>query len=479
MVHRFRGPRHLMRPDYEPQPEVPLQPPPPTPINPLMALMVVVLTGGLIVSVAVAFINLGRITEIEAQINDRLTGLQGKDGDQGIQGEKGEKGDTGEQGIQGVPGMAVNFPRLLRVDGMYGNDTTGAKGGIYPFQTINAALANATLGDVVFVTPGIYNETIVIPTGVTVTGLSASHSILQQTGVATPTTMVTMGERSGLRNMGILLSTATPVNVVGIAFPGTTSETASAENFEIFMNNTAGSVSSTIGVHSYGTGMASPFKNAIEHARISVNGGQGTTRGILSDTAAHHFHAREVIILASETTSAIGVEVNHASAELTLHSCSVLGTHSDVARTLGTLALASTDLNTPSANGKSFTVLDNPSWMTFGDTGSLPSTATRYFYPGTNTAGSNEIFVPIATGTIVVSMSVRYRIAAAAGRVDTYTVRKNGVNTALTLSITGPAASASVNTLSANFQAGDRLSLQVVTSSGSSPQDAMIVLGFN
>ena len=70
-------------------------------------------------------------------------------------------------GFQSTPLLG----NTLRVDSIYGNDSTGTLGGP-PFKTINAALSAASSGNVVWIFPGTYNESITIPTGVSVIGLT-------------------------------------------------------------------------------------------------------------------------------------------------------------------------------------------------------------------------------------------------------------------------------------------------------------------
>ena len=61
----------------------------------------------------------------------------------------------------------IGSSNYLRVDGVYGNDDDAAKHPlVLSFKTIGAALACALIGQEVFVYPGVYKESITVPTGV-------------------------------------------------------------------------------------------------------------------------------------------------------------------------------------------------------------------------------------------------------------------------------------------------------------------------
>jgi len=102
---------------------------------------------------------------------------------------------------------ASAFGNTIKVDVVYGDDATGVRNGL-PFATVSAALHVAKSGDVVMVSPGTYNETITIPTGVIVRGISPSTCIIQKTNVTSSTDVVTMGENSNLENIKVNLTSS-------------------------------------------------------------------------------------------------------------------------------------------------------------------------------------------------------------------------------------------------------------------------------
>lgn len=419
-----------------------------------------------IAAIGVSVYGLGRITGVEDTVAD-LTGMVGA---------PGTDGTDGVDGVDGVDGAGISFPNLLRVDGTYGNDTTGAPGGVFPYRTISAALLAAAQGNVVFVAPGTYEETLTIPTGVAVVGMADEIVTICRTNLTAPTTLVSMSAHSALRGVKLLMTSSAPVELVAISLGANAAGTSHVEDLTISVTNTAGGIANTVGVYSNAASSLTFVHNALRNIRMFIEGDGGTTRGILLDTNAHELHAREIEIFANGSGTAIAAEVNVAGGVLFLHACELQGATADVSRTQGTLRMSTSKLVTPSANGLSFTPETSPSLLTFADPGSLPS-GTRYLYPGVQGASSNEIFVALPGPTIAISLSVRYRTAAVLGRVDTYTVRKNGVDTPLVLSINGTATSAVTHELSANFVAGDSLSLKVVGGAGSNPADTIVVVG--
>jgi hypothetical protein len=72
------------------------------------------------------------------------------------------------------------------------------------------------------------------------------------------------------------------------------------------------------------------------------------------------------------------------------------------------------------------------------------------------------------------ALNVRAVIGPGTSNTDTWTIRKNGIDTPLTVSLTGSQTSTINNNVSVSFQAGDNLSLKVTTSAGSSVSDTVL-----
>ena len=140
-------------------------------------------------------------------------------------GPAGPTGATGPAGATGVPAPTGN---TLTVDAVYGNDATASADHYnVPFLTINAALALATTGELVFLRPGSYQGPITIPTGVAIRGASVQVTSINALNVSASTTLVTMGTQTRLEDLTLNLTSSADVNLVGVDFPSGTPQTVS------------------------------------------------------------------------------------------------------------------------------------------------------------------------------------------------------------------------------------------------------------
>jgi hypothetical protein len=107
--------------------------------------------------------------------------------------------------------------------------------------------------------------------------------------------------------------------------------------------------------------------------------------------------------------------------------------------------------------------------LTWGNQDVAVNTTTRYLQPGygTITAGTLEIVLPVTTAGVVRNLSVKHRVAAGNGNNIVYTVMKNGVATALTVTVASNSTTVVSDTTN-NFSvaSGDVLSLRVTKAAG-------------
>lgn len=393
------------------------------------------------------------------------TGAAGATGPMGATGATGPMGPTGPTGATGATGPMgatgpTDFGNVVRVDQVFGNDATGQRNGS-PFLTINAALAVALPGDVVWIFPGTYAESFTIPAGVTVRGL-AQGAVTISKSVAVATDLVTMGENTRLEDVELILTSASHVNLRGIVFPGTTSATAKLRTATLFVDNASApgaGTSEVYGIHSNGTGTPGEETFAVNDCIITVNStGLGAKRGILVDTP-NDFHIRNANIAVTNTGggSAIGVETNNAGALFTTRTSTISGTTADISQTLGIMTIVTTDLLHATANGLGFSTDISPSLIVWADVGTLPA-ATNFMHVGTDTP-ANEMFVRTNQPLLVKSLSVRTRTPP--GSTDTWTLFKNGIATPFTISLTTPNTDNVNNAQSVSYAPGDSISLQV------------------
>jgi len=375
---------------------------------------------------------------------------------------------------------------MLWVDAVNGNNATAVRGNDgLPFLTIEAALAAALSGDVVMVRPGTYNvaTTLTLPTGVALRGYNRDTTTIQKLLVTANTTLLTMGESSSIQDLRFKLTSAGHYTLKGVLWPGTTTATAHADHcFVDVGNSTAGDAgtSNVYGVHV--TATSTPARiTTVASNDVVVNvtsAGLGNKRGVLLDTSIAYFRNESCIYSAVRTGAAagsyIGGEINIASGILAMNSGGYEGTSADMSETAGSLEVLGVDLTNDNANGKGFLVTQASPRFTWGVVGALPS-GTRYLYPGTANDSGVEIFTRLAAKGIIKSLTVRARVAPGVGHTDVFTLRKNGVNTALTVSLTDTAISAQILTVSVSFAASDDLSIAAITAVGSSSSDIVIV----
>jgi len=407
----------------------------------------------------------GEILDCQGHQFQGPVGPQGPAGTAGAAGATGPMGATGPTGATGATGPMgatgpTDFGNVVRVDQVFGNDATGQRNGS-PFLTINAALAVALPGDVVWIFPGTYAESFTIPTGVTVRGL-ATKAVTISRSVAVDTDLITMGENTRLEDVALVLTSASHVNLRGIVFPGTTSATAKLRTATLLVDNASApgaGTSEVYGIHSNGTGTPGEEISAVRACTITVNStGLGAKRGILVDTP-NDFHIRDANIAVTNTGggSAIGAETNNAGALFTTRTSTISGNTADISQTLGTMTIVTTDLLHATANGFGFSTDISPSLIVWADVGTLPA-GTNFMHVGTDTP-ANEMFVRTNQPLLVKSLSVRTRTPP--GSTDTWTLFKNGIATPFTLSLTTPNTDNVNNAQSVSYAAGDSISLQV------------------
>jgi hypothetical protein len=368
------------------------------------------------------------------------------------------------------------FGNVVRVDSVYGNNSTGARNG-KPFLTITAALAAALSGDTVWISPGTYAESITIPSGVTVVGLSTGVTISQSVGVATD--LVTMGTNSSLNNVTLSLSSTSHVQLRGVVFPTTTATNAQINNVTLTVNNsTAGAVgtSAVYGVYSNGTGSAGESHTNVQSCSITVNSaGSGSKRGVLLDTNANTFRIRNSSITVTNAGGAgsfIGAETNVASSVCTILASNISGPTADISQTLGTLRITGVRLVNSTANSLGFSTPVECSNIVWGYTGAIGA-GTAFMRVGTAGTGANIQAVYANKALLVKSLAAQVRVTP--GTSSTFRLYKNGILAGMQVVITNPATSAINNTQSVSFAAGDTIALDAVQV-GANANDGTVIM---
>lgn len=386
---------------------------------------------------------------------------------------------TGEFNGIGAKGPVgkVNFGNVVRVDKIFGNDSTGERNG-QPFLTIGAALLATQHGDMVWIFPGEYDESITIPDHISVTGTQEGIVILRQLNVTSDTDLVTMGEYSSLNNISLQLTSENHYQLRGIVLPGKTSETSNVRNIQLTIDNSTASTlgsSSVYGILSNGSGGPASDDQFMFDSSIEINSaGLGSKRGILVNTANGLVVRNTDIIVtnAGGAGSYIGAETSNANAYLELSFCNISGASTDISQTTGSITIGNTDLINSNANGFGFKLTSYPSNIVWADIDGLPL-GTKYMKPGTATPSTTEIFIRLSQKMIVKAISVLSRITPSA--TDTFTVRKNGIDTPLTVSLTNPATFNKNEAVSVSFSESDSISLKSVRGAAGI-QDPIVII---
>lgn len=366
---------------------------------------------------------------------------------------------------------------VVRVDQVYGNDATGSRSG-KPFLTITAAIAAALSGDLVWIGPGIYNESITLKTGVALRGMTVKGVTIQRLAVTADTTLVTMATDSRLEDVTLKLTSAQHHTLVGIHFPTTSSATAKWRTAVLTVDNsTAGVGASTVtGVWVDGTGAPTEEISAIRACNINVlSAGTGPKRGVLV-TGATSFFIRDVTVLTTCAASldCFGCESNNAGAILGIDSGTIAGTTADISQTLGRIQLSSAAvLQNMNANGLGVTPKGAPRALVYADAGALPA-GTRFMRPGTATVGNVEMLLPVTYARLAISLHILALTGPGGARTDTVTLRKNGADTGITVSLTGAATTAAQVNVSVTYAPGDTLSIKIICAAGSTLSDVVV-----
>jgi hypothetical protein len=117
------------------------------------------------------------------------------------------------------------------------------------------------------------------------------------------------------------------------------------------------------------------------------------------------------------------------------------------------------------------------SWqLVWADSGGLPGGATRFMRPGTAPVAASETRIRIPRPAVAKFLSVRALSGPGGALTDTFTVRKNGVDTALAVALAGAAASEVNDADQVPFNAGDEISVKVVAAPGTATADVVVTV---
>jgi len=434
-----------------------------------------------------------------------LRGIQGETGPTGLVGETGPTGLVGQQGETGPTGPSqtqIQIANQLILDSTFGNDSTAQRNMFdYPFATFGAANAVAQTGDQIVVRPGTYSLTTgyTLATGISVKGFGPYSSIFKLSGASaiTSNSLFTMNDSTCLSDLGIVIDsqTSNTVTLAGVTFPSSTNLNSQINNLAITVNKSqdASSTQSDLyGIVVQCTATGSDRFVNVNDCVVNVFGsGNGRKCALYMDTGftGANFHVQNGSFLATQLVSATtrgiyeGCETNSLLTNLSLRGCFVgyslldtgaTHTGADISQTLGTIQVYNgVAMKNSNANSKGFTTLAGAGVHTvyLASCTAAATAATRFIPIGFNSttfpsvATETPVRALITKPTIFRNLSIQFSGAPGLSSSAVFTVRKNGVNTSLTLTVsTSSVSPLQLQTVSITFLAGDYLSLSLVTS---------------
>lgn len=365
--------------------------------------------------------------------------------------------------------------KMLRVDSVFGNDTQAALNPFqYPFQTINAAITNASSGNTIFLYPGTYVESITVPSGVAIRGSSTQTTAIQRSGVTSSTTLVTLSPNSRIEDVTMSLSSAiNGIDLIGIQVTDTACITSKVRTCVLNVGCSASGSTNIYGVYASGTcntGVSS--SNLIRAATINVgSAGTGRVRGMFIEGSVR-VATRDTNIFASTSLSPLvsnvgGCETLYPNSYLELRTSTISGTTFDISESTGSILLGSSDLVNSNANSKSFTVSISPTELLFGIIGDMANDRTYYLVPGVQPISSLSTSVPyevpIVRNTLFFKLSITFSGTITGGDSVVFELYKNTDLTIFTLTLTAGQTSAALETDSILFTPGDEYYSRVST----------------
>ena len=376
----------------------------------------------------------------------------------------------------------IGTAQTTLVDATYGNDSTGERETGLAFKTITAALSASISGDTLVVSPGTYDEDIVVPSGVSITSNDSANCIIRRTNVSSSLTLVTLNPGASLQNLTLELSSSQHVDLTGVLFPTGSASTATLIACTVVVDNSRASTSGTstiIGVLSTGTGSIEDGYYAVQSSVIDVLSiGSGTlcaARAQDSSTLSFTDCSLLSTVPANSTKNAVGVDVISESAIVKCDTTIISGTLFDIEQTSGSIELARSTLTTKTAGNKGFTS-DQTSQYIFSDYGVIPVATASFIAVGSSGSSAQENSISITQRILVKDLRVDCVVPVDVASSSSIFVRKNAVETLLTASLSGSQLSSTNEDVSITFDVNDQMSVMIDNVAGSSLAGVTITL---
>ena len=371
--------------------------------------------------------------------------------------------------LSSIPAILPNttFGKVLRVDSVYGNDTTALQNQYsYPFSTISTAMYCASTQDQIWLLPGTYNEKVIFKSGVNMRGVNLNSVIIQQANVTQPTTLVSFTQSNRLEDVTLNLTSQTTVasTLIGVLF-SSCQDTCKLRASVLNVNN-SGITNNTYPTNVYGVysaGYSSTIYTSadnIQRTSMTITGaGIGNNRCIYNDNS-NKFTMRDVNLLCTDDLnprytggSYIGIETTNISSIVQIKNSSVNGnvyntgnTSADISQTKGQIIITNTDLVNKNANNNAFIANQSLNIINFSISGALSNFqyiggpngisnnwSNTFLFPGTQnfTTVTSDIvpiynFLRIPNTNLIANFGIQAQRGTAAGISSFAVLYKNG-----------------------------------------------------
>ena len=298
--------------------------------------------------------------------------------------------------LSSIPNIQVttSFGKVLRVDSVYGNDTTALTNQYsLPFSTISTAMTVASTSDMIYLLPGTYNEKVVFRSTISIRGANTNSVTIQQANVTADTTLVKMNRNTRLEDVTLNLTSKSVAasKLIGVeisscqTYAKLRTTVINVNNSELTTNETP---TNLYGIYTTGHSSTLQYTGAddIERTTINVIGaGTGNKRCVYNDDS-NRLQLRNCSLVCTDAMNSaftggsyIGIETVNVNSIVAIKTSSVNGsnynnngtTSADISQTLGNITVSGTDLINRNANNNGINVNGTQSIMSFAVSGVL------------------------------------------------------------------------------------------------------------
>ena len=356
--------------------------------------------------------------------------------------------------LSSIPSVQANasFGKVLRVDSLYGNDTTALTNQYsFPFSTISVAMSVASTSDMIYLLPGTYNETVVFRSTISIRGANTNSVTIQKANVTADTTLVKMNRNTRLEDVTLNLTSQSVLATKLIGVEISSCQTyAKLRTTVINVNNsgltTNGTPTNLYGIYSSGHSSTLQYSGADDVERTTINvigAGTGNKRCVYNDDS-NRIQLRNCSLFCTDTMNAsytggsfIGIETVNSNSIVAIKTSSVNGSHytnggttsADVCQTAGQIDVFNSDLINRNANNRGVVINSSQLLYSMGVAGVLSNKpgqggttwgGATYLVPGTisftgNAGDPITSYYPIRTPVIALLTTFSFQAATGPG----------------------------------------------------------------